>query len=254
MPRPTPRSRKPPPPTQPGAGVRRVWGESEKAHLKTLVASALVAGKIDWKEVAAALKTNRNAKTVQTKALVLGLRAPVERTRRGGNWDAQHRKQGDKNTSRPPAAALTSPVASPPEQPRPSRAAATAGAQQRQQTEQIVSGFDEQQLAATGLMSERSKREGWAHYYVSNLGAPPEEDWDGQGGTVSVIAQHFDVPKGSRGSVRSVLAEKRRNGQPFSRASWGLLVECTRIQGFLTTLNTFITLASRFEELHFGPF
>ena len=78
MGRPSPRSRKPPPPTQPGKGVRRVWGESEKAHLKTLVASALVAGEIDWKEVAAALKTNRNAKTVQTKALKLGLRAPPE--------------------------------------------------------------------------------------------------------------------------------------------------------------------------------
>eukprot|EP01045_Picozoa_sp_COSAG04_P024135 COSAG04_NODE_2972_length_3328_cov_3.067203_1_plen_63_part_00 len=49
-------------------------------------------------------------------------------------------------------------------------------------------------------------------------------------------------------------AEKRRNGQLFSRASWGLLAECTRIQGFLTTLKTFTTLASRFGELHFGPF
>jgi len=167
----------------------------------------MIAGEIDWKEVAAALKTSRSAKSVQNAALRMGLRLPVERKRRGGNWDAQRGKQGDKNTSRPPAAALTSPAASPPEQPRPSRAAAAAGDQQRQQTEQIVSGFDEQQLAATGLMSERSKREGWAHYYVSNLGAPPEEDWDGQGGTASVIAQHFDVPKGSRGSVRSVLED-----------------------------------------------
>ena len=92
MGRPPPRSRKPPPPSQPGEGVRRVWGKSEEAHLKTLVATALVAGEIDWKEVAAALKTSRSAKSVQNAALLMGLRLPVERKRRGGNWDAQRGK------------------------------------------------------------------------------------------------------------------------------------------------------------------
>ena len=63
------------------------------------------------------------------------------------------------------------------------------------------------------------------------------------------------APRGERADGGGVAPPpKRRNGQLFSCASWGLLVGCTRIQGFLTTLNTFITLASRFEELHFGPF
>ena len=53
-----PLTRKPLPPTLPaGGGGRRVWGESEQAHLKTLVASALVAGEIDWKEEAVAMFT-----------------------------------------------------------------------------------------------------------------------------------------------------------------------------------------------------
>ena len=125
MGRPPPRSRKPLPPAQPGAGVRRVWGESEKAHLKTLVASVLVAGEIDWKEVAAALKTNRNGKTVQTKALKLGLRAPVERRLSGGNWHAQGRKQGDKNKKRK-SAPKDSPAATSPDAPPPRHASVQA--------------------------------------------------------------------------------------------------------------------------------
>ena len=95
-----PRSRKPLPPTRPGEGVRRTWGESEQAHLKTLVASALIAGEIDWKEVAAALRTKRSAESVQSAATRMNLVVPVERKRRGGKWHAQGRKQGDKNASR----------------------------------------------------------------------------------------------------------------------------------------------------------
>jgi hypothetical protein len=42
-------------------------------------------------------------------------------------------------------------------------------------------------------------------YYARVLGAPPEDEWDGHDGTISIISKDLKIPVGSRDVIRTVL-------------------------------------------------
>eukprot|EP01045_Picozoa_sp_COSAG04_P015981 COSAG04_NODE_1302_length_7312_cov_2.782289_5_plen_439_part_00 len=197
----------------------------------------MIAGEIDWKEVAAALKTSRSAKSVQNAALRMGLRAPVERRRQsGGNWHAQGRKQGKKGKKRK-AAAKGSPAATSPDAPPPRRASVQASSQ-IQQGEAEGAELD-RELAGelgkvVGITKEANRHLAWAFYFADTLGAPAEEHWDGRGGTVSQIAEMFHVKMGSRGSIRSVLVDVTECLEAGAEYSGGRSVQ-PRAQALIST-------------------
>ena len=57
------------------------------------------------------------------------------------------------------------------------------------------------------VITDEQRRVSIAVYYVDTLGAPPEEEWDGHDGTVSIIMGALNIPRSSRVKVRTVLED-----------------------------------------------
>ena len=54
------------------------------------------------------------------------------------------------------------------------------------------------------LLSQEQRRGMIAGYFVDVLDMPPEEDWDGYNGTVSIISDQLNIPQGRRAGAAPV--------------------------------------------------
>ena len=164
-----------------------------------------------WQSLAEQLpKPNRSGDSAQGRATALGLREAIARRKRGPDWSVQANPswRPEHNAPRAVAAAEkrqktadsdgTSPVGAPPTEPRraqPRPAAAAAAAAILDQAE--LDGSDGPLIFFAGLEQEHHRRMEWARWFVMKLHAPEWCEWDGRGGTVSIIRKKFGVPKGS---------------------------------------------------------
>eukprot|EP01047_Picozoa_sp_COSAG01_P008429 COSAG01_NODE_333_length_18717_cov_40.372072_1_plen_578_part_00 len=196
------------------------WTALEDAALKEAYAQQLEQlGRqpkgVEWDPIVAALPAReeglpaRSRKAAQGRALDgLKLREKVERKKRGADWFGDDHRRGGKDAKRKAQSPAVSPADGPPKK---RQAAVDAEAALVAIRKQLVADLElNPGLLATGLLSEAAKRKAWAHYFVDTLGFPGNEDgvWDKKGdGTVSQICKMFQVPKGSRASVRSVLED-----------------------------------------------
>jgi hypothetical protein len=57
------------------------------------------------------------------------------------------------------------------------------------------------------VLDQRAERLGIAYFYIHALGCPPPSEWGGKSGTIATIRDTFDIPKGSRDSIRKVLGQ-----------------------------------------------
>ena len=101
--------------------------------------------------------------------------------------------------------ALLWPAATPTLPPRPASLAATKKIALSAAAGEEATSLAEQ-ASAGGLVTERMRRESWVICWA-DFGCPPEEDWDGRGGTVSKIVAKCSVPVGSSISVRAALED-----------------------------------------------
>ena len=64
--------------------------------------------------------------------------------------------------------------------------------------------------ATTGALGPgmaAARRTAIAFFFVYNYGSPPESEWGGRGGVISLIMRRVGVPEGSKGLVRKVLKD-----------------------------------------------
>ena len=88
-----------------------------------------------------------------------------------------------------------------PEPCRPKRKAASDAEVERKR--QCVHGSAD--LEGRPVLSPEARRIAISYAFVEKYGAPFEEEWFGEGGTISLICKDLGIPDGSRNSVKAVL-------------------------------------------------